>query len=241
MKKLAKQGITMLVVTHEMNFAKNISNRVIFMDGGLIVEEGAPSDVIDNPKNNIQTLSNQMKCGGKKRVKKCGGGRCRKLYGGDFVKRTINQTTYNGSLVNDTGVSYDYDSSDSSTEANITQIKVYNGETGIRYSSSDVTDHNSLIIDSAKLSDVVILELKLFFNGDYEDVTGALMVIDTNGSASETYYTVDKYTVVLTPTGGGTITVKVLDAEGTIDYANGPIIEINGERVTDVDQVIVIS
>ena len=49
----------------------------------------AINSAIDNPKNNIQTLSNQMKCGGKKRVKKCGGGRCRKLYGGDFVKKCI--------------------------------------------------------------------------------------------------------------------------------------------------------
>lgn len=49
----------------------------------------AINSAIDNPKNNIQTLSNQMKCGGKKRVKKCGGGRCRKLYGGDFIKKCI--------------------------------------------------------------------------------------------------------------------------------------------------------
>ena len=51
MKELAEEGMTMVVVTHEMNFAREISNRVIFMDGGVIVEEGAPEEVFDNPKN----------------------------------------------------------------------------------------------------------------------------------------------------------------------------------------------
>lgn len=51
MKMLAKEHITMLVVTHEMGFAKEVADRVIFMDGGVIVEEGTPSDIFDNPKN----------------------------------------------------------------------------------------------------------------------------------------------------------------------------------------------
>jgi len=51
MKELAEEGMTMVVVTHEMNFAREISNRVIFMDGGVIVEEGTPEEVFDNPKN----------------------------------------------------------------------------------------------------------------------------------------------------------------------------------------------
>ena len=51
MKELAEEGMTMVVVTHEMNFAREISNRVIFMDGGVIVEEGAPEEIFDNPKN----------------------------------------------------------------------------------------------------------------------------------------------------------------------------------------------
>ena len=51
MKELAEEGMTMVVVTHEMNFAREISNRVIFMDGGVIVEEGSPEEVFDNPKN----------------------------------------------------------------------------------------------------------------------------------------------------------------------------------------------
>ena len=50
MKDLAKSGITMIVVTHEMGFAKSVADRVIFMDGGYIVEEGHPKDVFENPK-----------------------------------------------------------------------------------------------------------------------------------------------------------------------------------------------
>ena len=41
----------MVVVTHEMGFAKQIADHVVFMDGGVIVEEGTPSDVFDNPQN----------------------------------------------------------------------------------------------------------------------------------------------------------------------------------------------
>lgn len=51
LKKLASEKMTMVIVTHEIEFAKNVSDRVIFMDSGLIVEEGKPYDVIDNPKN----------------------------------------------------------------------------------------------------------------------------------------------------------------------------------------------
>ena len=51
MKELADDHMTMLVVTHEIDFAKAVSDRVIFMDGGMVVEEGRPEDVIDNPKN----------------------------------------------------------------------------------------------------------------------------------------------------------------------------------------------
>lgn len=50
MRNLANQGMTMLVVTHEMNFAKNIANKVIFMDKGYIVESGTPQELFDNPK-----------------------------------------------------------------------------------------------------------------------------------------------------------------------------------------------
>ena len=50
MKDLAKSGITMVVVTHEMGFAKSVADRVIFMDGGYIVEEGHPNEVFENPK-----------------------------------------------------------------------------------------------------------------------------------------------------------------------------------------------
>ena len=50
-RALAEQGRTMLVVTHEMNFAREVSNRVIFFDSGVIVEDGPPNDVFQNPKS----------------------------------------------------------------------------------------------------------------------------------------------------------------------------------------------
>jgi polar amino acid transport system ATP-binding protein len=50
MRKLALEGMTMLVVTHEMAFAREVADRVVFMDGGVIVEQGAPADVIGNPQ-----------------------------------------------------------------------------------------------------------------------------------------------------------------------------------------------
>ena len=50
-KQLAAQNITMVIVTHEIDFAKNVSDKVIFMSGGVVVEEGTPSEVIDNPQN----------------------------------------------------------------------------------------------------------------------------------------------------------------------------------------------
>jgi glutamine transport system ATP-binding protein len=51
MKDLAREGITMVVVTHEMGFAREVADRVIFMDGGYIVEEGRPSELFDSPKH----------------------------------------------------------------------------------------------------------------------------------------------------------------------------------------------
>ena len=50
MKEVANEGLTMIVVTHEMGFAREISNRVIFMDNGKIAEEGSPEDLFNNPK-----------------------------------------------------------------------------------------------------------------------------------------------------------------------------------------------
>ncbi len=50
MKKLAEEGMTMVVVTHEIGFAREVADHVVFMDGGVIVEQGAPEDVIANPK-----------------------------------------------------------------------------------------------------------------------------------------------------------------------------------------------
>ncbi len=51
MKELAKEGMTMIVVTHEMGFAKEVGSRVIFMDNGYIVEDGTPEEVFNNPSN----------------------------------------------------------------------------------------------------------------------------------------------------------------------------------------------
>jgi polar amino acid transport system ATP-binding protein len=51
MKKLAAEGMTMVVVTHEMGFAKEVGSRVLFMDEGVIVEEGSPQEVFSNPKH----------------------------------------------------------------------------------------------------------------------------------------------------------------------------------------------
>ena len=51
MRNLAGEGLTMVIVTHEMAFARDVSSRVVFMDGGVIAEEGAPQDVLGNPEN----------------------------------------------------------------------------------------------------------------------------------------------------------------------------------------------
>ena len=51
MRRLAQDGMTMMVVTHEMGFAREVADRVVFMDGGVIIEEGPPKDVLSNPKH----------------------------------------------------------------------------------------------------------------------------------------------------------------------------------------------
>ena len=51
MKEVAKSGITMAVVTHEMGFARDVADRVVFMDGGVVVEQGKPEEVFDHPQN----------------------------------------------------------------------------------------------------------------------------------------------------------------------------------------------
>ena len=50
MRDLARTGMTMLVVTHEMHFARDVGDRVVFMDEGKIVEEGVPADILDRPR-----------------------------------------------------------------------------------------------------------------------------------------------------------------------------------------------
>jgi polar amino acid transport system ATP-binding protein len=51
MKKLASEGMTMLVVTHEMGFAREVANQLVFMDGGVVVESGPPREILANPKH----------------------------------------------------------------------------------------------------------------------------------------------------------------------------------------------
>jgi len=51
MKDLAKEGLTMIIVTHEMEFARDVANKVIFMDKGVIEESGSPSQIFKNPKS----------------------------------------------------------------------------------------------------------------------------------------------------------------------------------------------
>lgn len=50
MKEVAKEGMTMVVVTHEIQFAKEVADRIIFMDQGIVLEEGTPDDILSNPK-----------------------------------------------------------------------------------------------------------------------------------------------------------------------------------------------
>ena len=51
MRQLADEGMTMMVVTHEMGFAREVGDRVVFMDGGVVVEQGPPDDVLSNPRH----------------------------------------------------------------------------------------------------------------------------------------------------------------------------------------------
>jgi len=51
MRELAREGMTMIVVTHEMAFARDVADRVVFMDGGVVVEQGDPKQVINNPQH----------------------------------------------------------------------------------------------------------------------------------------------------------------------------------------------
>ena len=61
MKDLARAGMTMVVVTHEMGFAREVSNRVVFLDDGVIAEQGAPADIFDAPKcERLQTFLSKV-------------------------------------------------------------------------------------------------------------------------------------------------------------------------------------
>ena len=62
-KELAEQHTTMIIVTHEIGFARDVSDKIIFMDDGVIADEGTPDQVIDNPSNERtrQFLANYLK------------------------------------------------------------------------------------------------------------------------------------------------------------------------------------
>jgi len=61
MRELAREGMTMIVVTHEMAFARDVADRVVFMDGGVVVEQGDPKQVINNPQHErTQTFLRRM-------------------------------------------------------------------------------------------------------------------------------------------------------------------------------------
>lgn len=67
LRQLADEKMTMIIVTHEIEFARKVADRVIFMDGGVIVEQGKPEDVIDNPSNErtkafLQKMENNYLC-----------------------------------------------------------------------------------------------------------------------------------------------------------------------------------
>lgn len=60
MKKLAREGMTMVVVTHEMGFAREVADRVIFMSDGVIIEEGSPKEIFESPRE--ERTKNFLKC-----------------------------------------------------------------------------------------------------------------------------------------------------------------------------------
>ena len=57
MRALAREGMTMIVVTHEIGFAREVGDRVVFMDGGVVVETGPPRDVFANPRSSARATS----------------------------------------------------------------------------------------------------------------------------------------------------------------------------------------
>ena len=62
MRALEREGMTMIVVTHEMGFARDVGDRVVFMDGGVIVEEGPARQVIDNPQEERNPSASSGSC-----------------------------------------------------------------------------------------------------------------------------------------------------------------------------------
>jgi ABC-type polar amino acid transport system ATPase subunit len=65
MKALAKEGTTMLVITHEMGFASEVADRLVVMDEGVLIEQGRPSDILNNPQHKqTQSLLDRYRTSG---------------------------------------------------------------------------------------------------------------------------------------------------------------------------------
>ena len=82
MKKLASEGMTMIVVTHEMGFAREVADELVFMDGGVVVESGRPREVLSQPATRtdesvsvqgdvVRRLTRPRRCGGPRRCSGC--------------------------------------------------------------------------------------------------------------------------------------------------------------------------
>ena len=70
MRELAQQGMTMIVVTHEMGFARDVADRVVFMDGGVVVEQGPPEEVINKPQHErTRTFLSRIKAEGEEHAR----------------------------------------------------------------------------------------------------------------------------------------------------------------------------
>ena len=67
MKHLARDGMTMVVVTHEMGFAREVGDGVALMDGGVVVEQGPPREVLENPRRNAPSCSSPRCCSSRRR------------------------------------------------------------------------------------------------------------------------------------------------------------------------------
>ena len=81
MRRLAKDGMTMIVVTHEMGFAREVGDTLVFMDGGVIVESGKPRELLSNPQQGAdETLPRKSSDGVLRQLQHTGGRRLRRCF-----------------------------------------------------------------------------------------------------------------------------------------------------------------